>query len=103
MEILKTLPSFQHHHSYNNNNYIFELNKFIKYRSELRGGYKFPELFSKDDFNTPQKDTENNHPGTPSAESGGNQIWKDRYISLLENYNKLLLNYANKENHLPEK
>jgi hypothetical protein len=36
MEILKTLSSFQHHHSYNNNNYIFELNKSIKYRSELK-------------------------------------------------------------------
>ncbi|MET3981944.1 AraC-like DNA-binding protein, partial [Mucilaginibacter sp. UYP25] len=31
--------SFQHPHSYNNNNYIFELNKSIKYQSELREGY----------------------------------------------------------------
>ncbi|MET3981880.1 hypothetical protein ABIB62_004560, partial [Mucilaginibacter sp. UYP25] len=31
---------FQHPHSYNNNNYIFELNKSIKYQSELREGYR---------------------------------------------------------------
>jgi len=78
---------------------IYQLGLILKHDFST----EFPELFSKDDFNTPQKDAENSHPGTPSAESGGNQIWKDRYISLLENYNKLLLNYANKENHLPEK
>jgi len=38
--MLKTLPSFQHPHSSNNNNYTFELNKSIKYQSELREGYR---------------------------------------------------------------
>ena len=63
---------------------IYQLGLMLKHDFSA----EFPELFSKDDFNVQQKNTETNHYGLSNDEPTGNQIWKDRYITLLENYNK---------------
>jgi len=62
---------------------------------------EFPELFSKQDFLKDQKNLNvSNDVDLVSEEIPGNHIWKDRYISLLENYNKLLLSYTQREDSL---
>jgi hypothetical protein len=54
---------------------------------------EFPDLFSKEDFNG-QTRSGTNFQDVSHEESPGNQIWKDRYIALLEDYNKVLLHYT---------
>ena len=62
---------------------------------------EFPDLFSKQDFLKNNKTmTDLDHIEPVSEEIPGNHIWKDRYISLLENYNKLLISYAKREDAL---
>jgi hypothetical protein len=59
---------------------------------------EFPGLFSKDDFISQKPDAETDTIGLPQEVSASNQIWKDRYISLLESYNKVLMHYTTKGN-----
>lgn len=62
---------------------------------------EFPDLFSKKDFMKERNTGNDLDTADPVAEEiPGSHIWKDRYISLLENYNKLLLAYAQRENAL---
>lgn len=56
---------------------------------------EFPDLFTKDDFKELQtfKNPIINDP--IFWELPSHHVWKDRYIALLENYNKLLLDFSN--------
>ena len=68
---------------------IYQLGLLLKHDFSV----EFPDLFSKEDF-TSQKNTINNFQEVPHEESVSQQIWKDRYIALLEDYNKVLLHYT---------
>jgi transcriptional regulator with XRE-family HTH domain len=61
---------------------------------------EFPDLFSKQDFKDNHATDEPDNVDLVSEEIPGNHIWKDRYILLLENYNRLLLAYAKREDSL---
>lgn len=65
---------------------IYQLGHLLKHDFSV----EFPDLFSKEDFNI-QKSTSNNFRDVSNDESASQQIWKDRYIALLEDYNKILL------------
>lgn len=77
---------------------IYQLGLLLKHDFSV----EFPDLFSKEDF-TSQKNTINNFQEVPHEELVSQQIWKDRYIALLEDYNKVLLHYtaiANRPTHI---
>jgi transcriptional regulator with XRE-family HTH domain len=76
---------------------IYRLGLVLKHDFSI----EFPDLFSKQDFfKDPKTINDTDDTDLVSEEVPGNHIWKDRYISLLENYNKLLLSYAQRENSL---
>ncbi|WP_134092140.1 helix-turn-helix transcriptional regulator [Olivibacter sp. XZL3] len=59
---------------------------------------EFPELFTEDEFQkviAPEKTTPDE---TPAATSEGtSNYWKDKYIKILEEYNRLLVNQVKKD------
>jgi transcriptional regulator with XRE-family HTH domain len=69
---------------------IYQLGLVLKHDFSV----EFPDLFSKDDFYSQKPTAESNFQGLSEEESPGNQIWKDRYIALLEDYNKVLLHFT---------
>ncbi|MDN3547607.1 helix-turn-helix domain-containing protein [Mucilaginibacter aquaedulcis] len=60
---------------------------------------EFPNLFTKEDFKetSTYKEPESNDP--IFWELPTHHVWKDRYISLLEQYNKMLLTYSKMDQH----
>ena len=60
---------------------------------------EFPNLFTKEDFKETgtYKEPESNDP--IFWELPTHHVWKDRYISLLEQYNKMLLTYSKMDQH----
>jgi hypothetical protein len=66
---------------------MYQLGQTIKHDFSA----ELPDLFSKGDFKDHPRATQMGGGGLQPEESPGNQIWKDRYLTLLENYNKLLL------------
>lgn len=64
---------------------------------------EFPHLFSKDDFKVIFDKDQPESPERTAAETTGSSNWKDKYINLLEQYNKLLLDQLKNENNLPER
>lgn len=65
---------------------------------------EFPHLFSKDDFKVIfDKGQQEGPERTGTETTTGSSNWKDKYINLLEQYNKLLLDQLKNENNLPER
>lgn len=64
---------------------IHRVGKFIKHDFSV----ELPELFTSEDFVTTEKSKIEFIQGFKEPES--EKVWKDRYIDLLERYNKLLL------------
>jgi lambda repressor-like predicted transcriptional regulator len=56
---------------------------------------EFPTLFTKDDFKDITKEKEFVYHDSTVKNVSDNQVWKGRYITLLEEYNTILLTYAN--------
>lgn len=62
---------------------------------------EFPELFNEEDFQkviTPTKSSEDDSQASPEVSSS---YWKDKYIKILEEYNRLLVNQVKQEPKKP--
>jgi transcriptional regulator with XRE-family HTH domain len=55
---------------------------------------EFPNLFTKEDFGEILNYTQPDSDDPIFWELPTHHVWKDRYITLLENYNKLLLDFT---------
>lgn len=58
---------------------------------------EFPELFTEDEFQkviTPSKSSTDAEGETPE---GSSSFWKDKYIKILEEYNRLLVNQVKQD------
>lgn len=62
----------------------------------------FPDLFTPEDFKDIQNPKPNNYDDCSIWELPNHHIWKDKYISLLEQYNKVLLMHTSISSAKPD-
>ena len=61
---------------------------------------EFPELFTEDEFQKVIVPPKNHNEDTEDNPEGSSSYWKDKYIKILEEYNRLLVNQVK---HDPKK
>ncbi|WP_121243431.1 hypothetical protein [Mucilaginibacter phyllosphaerae] len=66
---------------------IFKIGNFIGHDFSV----EFPELFTADQFNNKNDATSDKSTFGATTDSPDSDVWKDKYILLLEKYNELLL------------
>lgn len=58
---------------------------------------EFPELFTEDEFQKVIASEKTSSDELPILNEGGSTYWKDKYIKILEEYNRLLVNQVKQD------